>query len=210
MKKILIIEDEPVMRENLATLLELEHYSVQSAGNGRDGVGQARQAPPDLILCDVMMPILDGYGVLRALQEHPETARIPFIFLTAKGEPADIRAGMNLGADDYLVKPVRKADLLEAIVVRLERHRVMQIQRDYRPDFSSALPLEKLGLTPREAEVLLWVAQGKGNADIATILTMSEGTVKKHLLHIFEKLGVESRSAASLCAFENLPKAAVT
>lgn len=209
MKKILIIEDEPVMRENLATLLELENYSVQSAGNGRDGVGQARQSPPDLILCDVMMPVLDGYGVLRALQESPETARVPFLFLTAKGEPADIRAGMNLGADDYLVKPVRKADLLEAIVVRLERHRVMQIQRDYRPDFSSSSPLERLGLTPREAEVLLWVAQGKGNADIATILSMSEGTVKKHLLHVFEKLGVESRSAASLHAFEALPKAAV-
>lgn len=207
MKRILVIEDEPVMRENLATLLELESYRVSTAANGREGLEVAHRCPPDLILCDVMMPALDGYGVLRALQTDPITAQIPFIFLTAKGEQSDVRAGMNLGADDYLVKPVRKDDLLEAIIVRLERHRVLQIQSDFKPDFSSALPLERLGLTPREAEVLLWIAQGKGNADIGTILAMSEGTVKKHVLHIFEKLGVESRSAAALVAFETLPKA---
>lgn len=206
MKTILVIEDEPVMRENLATLLELEGYRVSTAANGREGLELAHHSPPDLILCDVMMPALDGYGVLRALQVDPVTAQIPFIFLTAKGEQSEVRAGMNLGADDYLVKPVRKGDLLEAIVVRLERHRVLQFQTQFRPDFTSAAPLERLGLTPREAEVLLWIAQGKGNADVGTILAMSEGTVKKHVLHIFEKLGVESRSAAALVAFETLPK----
>jgi DNA-binding NarL/FixJ family response regulator len=129
---------------------------------------------------------------------------VPFIFLTARGERADVRAGMNLGADDYLVKPVAQAELLEAITARLERQRVLDMQQGQLPDFTSAVPLEALGLTLREAEVLLWVAQGKGNRDIGLRLEMSEATAKQHLLHIFEKLGVETRTSAALRAIEDL------
>ena len=202
--KILVMEDQTVMRENLVTLLELEGFQVASAENGRRGVELALAAPPDLVLCDVMMPVLDGYGVLDQLRRQPTTQRVPFIFLTAKGERTDIRAGMNLGADDYLVKPVNQADLLEAIAARLERQRVLDMQQGQPVDFSTAQPLETLGLTPREAEVLLWVAQGKGNRDIGLLLEMSEATAKRHLLHIFEKLGVETRTAAALQAIEVL------
>jgi DNA-binding NarL/FixJ family response regulator len=150
-----------------------------------------------------MMPELDGYGVLQELRKDPATEALPFIFLTAKGEKPDIRAGMNLGADDYLTKPVAKADLLNAITARLRRQEQLA-QQEFKPDFSTFEPLFSLGLTPRVAEVLLWVAQGKTNADIATILGISESTVKKHLLEIFEKLGVETRSAATLRALEVL------
>src|ERR1700745_3299563 len=121
MKKILVIEDEPEMRRNLTTVLRLEKFRPLPAENGRIGVELAKKEKPDLILCDVMMPELDGYGVIATLRADPETAAIPFIFLTAKGEKPDIRAGMNLGADDYLTKPVAKADLLDAIRSRLER-----------------------------------------------------------------------------------------
>jgi DNA-binding NarL/FixJ family response regulator len=132
------------------------------------------------------------------------TVTIPFIFLTAKGEKPDIRAGMNLGADDYLTKPVPKADLLGAIRSRLERA-AQQVRPEFKPNFDSAKPLETvLGLTPRVAEALLWVAQGKTNSEIATILGNSESTVKKHVLEIFEKLGVETRGAAALRALEVL------
>ena len=203
MKKILVIEDEPEMRRNLATILRLEHYQPVTAENGRLGVELAQKERPHLILCDVMMPELDGYGVLRSLRQDPELALIPFIFLTAKDEKQDLRSGMELGADDYLTKPVIKADLLRAIEARLRRSE-QQAQREFKPDFSSFQPLLKLGLTPRAAEVLLWVAQGKTNADIAIILGISESTVKKHLLEIFEKLGVETRSAATLRALEVL------
>jgi DNA-binding NarL/FixJ family response regulator len=204
MKKILVIEDEPEMRRNLTTILRLERFHPLPAENGRVGLKMAKTERPDLILCDVMMPELDGYGVIAALRADTATVTIPFIFLTAKGEKPDIRAGMNLGADDYLTKPVAKADLLAAIQSRLERA-VQQAVPEFNPDFHSAGPLEEvLGLTPRVAETLLWLAQGKTNGEIATILGNSESTVKKHVLEVFQKLGVETRAAASLRALEVL------
>jgi DNA-binding NarL/FixJ family response regulator len=204
MKKILVIEDEPEMCRNLTTILRLEKFHPLPAAGGRLGVELAKKEMPDLILCDVMMPGLDGYGVIAALRANPKTVAIPFIFLTAKGEKPDIRAGMNLGADDYLTKPVAKADLLAAIHMRLARA-VQQTVPEFKPNFHSARPLETvLGLTPRVAETLLWLAQGKTNGEIATILSNSESTVKKHVLDIFNKLGVETRTAASLRALEVL------
>jgi DNA-binding NarL/FixJ family response regulator len=204
MKKVLVIEDEPEMRRNLTTVLRLEKYQSLAAETGRAGVELAKKERPDLILCDVMMPELDGYGVIAALRADPATVTIPFIFLTAKGEKPDIRAGMNLGADDYLTKPVAKADLLGAIRSRLDRA-AQQATPEFKPNFASPKPLEDaLGLTPRVAETLLWLAQGKTNPEIAVILGNSESTVKKHVLEIFDQLGVETRTAATLRALEVL------
>ena len=203
MKKILIIEDEPEMRRNMTTLLRFREYAPIVAENGRKGVELAKREKPDLILCDVMMPELDGHGVLQTLQQDPELALIPFIFLTAKGEKDDLRNGMDLGADDYLTKPVANADLVRAIEARLRRSE-QHARREFKPDFSSTEPLLKLGLTPRATETLLWLAQGKTNPDIATILGITESTVKKHVQEIFEKLGVETRGAATIRALEVL------
>lgn len=211
MNKILVIEDHARMRANLGLMLEMEGFKAVLAENGPKGVELARSEKPDLILCDIMMPGMDGYAVLKALREDKATATVPFIFLTAKGERFDVRVGMNSGADDYLTKPVERDDLLAAIASRLERK---QAEREHtreqfantklKPDFSSPAPLESLGLTPREAEVLLWVAQGKSNGDIAIILSMAEATVKKHMGNILEKLGVESRTSATVRALEVL------
>jgi DNA-binding NarL/FixJ family response regulator len=204
MKRILVIEDEAEMRRNLIAILRLERFQPLAAEDGQLGVELAKREKPDLVLCDVMMPKLDGYGVIAALRANAETVAIPFIFLTAKGEKPEIRAGMNLGADDYLTKPVAKTDLLAAIRSRLQRAG-QQTVPEFKPNFESARPLEAaLGLTPRVAETLLWLTQGKTNAEIATILGNSESTVKKHVLEIFEKLGVETRTAASLRALEVL------
>jgi len=114
------------------------------------------------------MPEMDGYAVVQTLRRNAETQALPFIFLTAKGERQDHRAGMSLGADDYLSKPCSVTELLSAITARLKRREQLKAIEgmDFKPDFSSCVPLEKLGLTPREAEVLLWVAQGKTNSDI--------------------------------------------
>ena len=203
MKKILIIEDEPEMRRNITALLRYHDYEPIEAENGRKGIQAARREKPDLVLCDVMMPELDGHGVLQALQQDADLALIPFIFLTAKGEKDDLRSGMNLGADDYLTKPVANADLIRAIEARLRRSQ-QQAEREFKPDFSSTEPLLRLGLTARATETLLWLAQGKTNPDIATILGITESTVKKHVQEIFEKLGVETRGAATVRALEVL------
>ena len=206
MKKILVIEDEPEMRRNITALLRFKGYEPVAAADGCLGVEMARRETPDLILCDVMMPELDGFGVLRALQADAKLALIPFIFLTAKGEKEDLRSGMNLGADDYLTKPVANKDLVNAVEARLRRAE-LQVLREFKPDFSSFEPLLTLGLTPRAAETLLWLAQGKTNPDVATILGITESTVKKHVQEVFEKLGVETRGAACVRALEMLSAA---
>ncbi|HEY0975896.1 MAG TPA: response regulator [Flavobacteriales bacterium] len=121
MKTILLIEDDPDMRDNTAELLELASYRVLKAENGRRGIDIARQEPPDLVICDIMMPELDGYGVLHLLARDPSTAEIPFIFVSAKAERAEVRRGMDLGADDYLTKPFEESELLNAVEGRLKR-----------------------------------------------------------------------------------------
>jgi DNA-binding NarL/FixJ family response regulator len=208
MNKILVIEDEAETLENLVLMLEMEGFNALSAPDGKAGVAIAQKELPDVILCDVSMPELDGYGVLESLRADEKTVSIPFIFLTAKGDKKDLRTGMNLGADDYLTKPASAEEVLAAIRARLERHdekeKAAMAKVELKPNFESAKPLESLGLTAREAEVLLWVAQGKANADVATILGCAENTIKVHLARIFEKLGFENRNAATVRALEVL------
>ena len=210
MKKILVIEDEAETLENLVLMLEMEGFKPLSAANGRAGLALARRELPDVILCDVSMPEMDGYGVLESLRADSATVSIPFIFLTAKGDKKDLRTGMNLGADDYLTKPASAEEVLSALSARLDRHREKEqaamSKVELKPNFDSAKPLEALGLTPREAEVLLWIAQGKSNAEIGTILGCAENTVKVHIARIFEKLGFENRNSATVRALEVLSK----
>ena len=121
MKRLLVIEDNEPIRENLCELLELAGYEVHKAIDGKDGIEATYKVKPDLILCDVMMPKVDGYGVLSILKEREETSDIPFIFLTAKGDKQDFRKGMTLGADDYIPKPFDDTVLLDTIKMRLEK-----------------------------------------------------------------------------------------
>ena len=121
MKKVLVIEDNQDILENTAEILELSHYEVATARNGKEGIEEALRAKPDLIVCDIMMPELDGYGVLHMLQKNPELEETPFIFLSARTEREEIRKGMALGADDYITKPFDPTDLLNAIESRLKK-----------------------------------------------------------------------------------------
>ena len=134
MKKILIIEDNLEVRENTKEILSLANYDVVSAESGKIGVDVAQHERPDLIICDIMMPELDGYGVLHILSKIEETASIPFIFLSAKAEKSDVRKGMDLGADDYLTKPFDDTDLLNAIEARLKKFEIHQKQYDVSPE----------------------------------------------------------------------------
>ncbi len=120
-KKILVIEDNDEVRDNIAEILELSNYDVVTTSNGKIGTEIAIEEVPDLIICDIMMPVLDGYGVVYLLSQHPKTNSIPFIFLTAKSEKSDFRKAMELGADDYITKPFEGIELLKAVEIRLNK-----------------------------------------------------------------------------------------
>ena len=158
MSKLLLIEDNAEVRENTAEILQLARYDVLTAENGKVGVELALQEKPDLIICDIMMPLLDGYGVLHMLSKNPETSFIPFIFLTAKSEKSDYRKGMELGADDYITKPFDETALLNAIEVRLKK--ADKLRKNFSQDlsgvnefFDSAAQHINLKLTEKAREV---------------------------------------------------------
>src|SRR6186713_1110778 len=125
MKSILVIEDNKDIRENTAEILDLAGYKTFTAENGKKGVDIAVKEKPDVIVCDIMMPELDGYGVLHLLRKNEDTQAIPFVFLTAKTERSDFRKGMEMGADDYITKPFEDSELLSAVEVRLKKSEVM-------------------------------------------------------------------------------------
>ena len=147
MHKILVIEDEEYVRLNILKLLQFEDFNVIGAENGYVGTQLAKAEIPDLILCDIMMPELDGYGVRKILSQDPVTATIPFIFVTAKTDQADFRLGMLSGADDYLTKPFTRNDLLNAVEARLDKRKVINTQFQYKLDklcgsINDSLPYE--------------------------------------------------------------------
>ncbi|EAW33618.1 response regulator [Lyngbya sp. PCC 8106] len=147
MKRILVIEDESDVREIILDILEAEEFSVIGAENGKEGVRLALEHLPDLVICDVMMPEMDGYDVLKILREEKTTSTIPFVFLTAKATRENIRQGMNLGADDYLTKPFSRKDLLGAISSRIQKKvaiedRIQAHLNDLRSSLSLSLPHE--------------------------------------------------------------------
>jgi CRP-like cAMP-binding protein len=154
MKKILLIEDERQLRLNTADILELSGYEVSTAENGKEGVEKALLNKPDLVICDIMMPVLDGYGVLQIFNRNPELAGIPFVFVTAKAERADVRRGMDMGADDYLTKPFGESELLTVIETRLRKVASVRQANPETPRFSEFINQTQLqeGLTALTAE----------------------------------------------------------
>jgi len=174
MAKILVIEDQDSIRTNLLELLDAQFHSVMGAENGRIGVPLAREFLPDLIICDIVMPELDGYGVLNELRQDPTTAAIPFIFLTAKADRADLRHGMELGADDYVVKPFTHAEILGAVSTRLARHHQvtehLEVKlEELRSNIASSLPhefLTPLTVIMAAAEILVHHSEALEPGDV--------------------------------------------
>jgi DNA-binding response OmpR family regulator len=133
MKTILLIEDDTALRENTAELLELSGFRIFTAANGRIGIDKAKKEVPDIIICDIMMPEIDGYGVLESVASEEKTKHIPFIFLSAKTEHKEIRKGMNMGADDYLTKPFDEMELISAVESRLAKATILAMRDNYKP-----------------------------------------------------------------------------
>lgn len=149
-KSILVIEDQEDVRENITELLELSNYDVSNAPDGKEGVKRALESPPDLVLCDIMMPEMDGYEVLYLLSKNQSTSSIPFIFLTAKAEKSDFRKGMNMGADDYITKPFEEIELLGAIERRIQRHEELSNSQEIEEFVNSAKKYNSIGDLDKE------------------------------------------------------------
>ena len=188
MKKVLLIEDNQDVRENTAEILQLANYQVATAENGLEGVKKAKQFIPDIVVCDIMMPEMDGYGVLEQLGKNSATASTPFIFLTAKTARADMRLGMNMGADDYLTKPFEEKELLEAIDCRLQKNDFLKKEiaknikglNTFLEEASQYMDLEELSreYRPKElekGEFLYWEGDGAHS-----LYFIESGTIKTY------------------------------
>ncbi|WP_298012998.1 response regulator [uncultured Aquabacterium sp.] len=204
---VLVVDDAPDTLRMLCDALAAEGYTVLVALDGPQALARLDVVTPDAILMDAMMPGWTGFETCQRIKAHPQGSAIPVIFMTGLSDTPDVVAGFKSGGVDYVVKPVR----IEEVLARLDTHvrnartarealRQVEAQAAESPSEAGHARVLDAALTPREMEVLTWVARGKTNRDIADILGMSHRTVNKHLEHIFEKLGVETRAAAAALA----------
>jgi len=180
MKSILVIDDNTEIRENTVEILSLAGYNTFAAENGKKGVETAVKEKPDLIVCDIMMPELDGYGVLHLLKKNPDTEHIPFIFLTAKAERSDFRKGMEMGADDYISKPFDDIELLNAIEIRLKKMDIIKMQYPSGEKGASELmkDLKGSGMLPLDPD------QYESERLNKKMIVYSEGKRPRYLYHL--------------------------
>lgn len=188
MNKVLVIEDDQLLRDNLTEMLNLSGYEVLCAPDGKNGIETALKEKPDIILCDVMMPGLDGYGVLHILSRHPDAKRIPFVFLTGKSDLNDLRKGLGMGADDYLIKPLNEVELLHTIDLRLKKSEQL---RNFLPvsthksgielpgDFADKLVSEKYEILIYNKKHVLYTADQRAGS----VFYVISGHLKEFLLH---------------------------
>jgi len=191
MYSILIIEDDPSYCSMMELILQMEGFDVRTASDGQSGLALLRDKRPDLILCDIMMPEMDGHSVLAALKGDAALVDIPFIFVTAMGEREQVRGGMSAGADDYLPKPFTAAELLAAVTGRIRRHEMIRMQYD-KPSFQEEQSFLRNKITRRERQVLLMVGQGSTSKEIAERLGVCPKTVEVHRANLMKKLDVSN------------------
>jgi DNA-binding NarL/FixJ family response regulator len=201
LKRILVVDDERMLRESICTLLELYGFKAVGAEDGIMARQQIESFKPDLILCDVKMPQMDGYEFLNEVRKGAGGLELPFIFMSAKGEKEDIRRGMNLGADDYLIKPFSKDELLKAINTRMERYTRLRsafkqagdadgLKMKFTREEVDALMKR---LTKTEKKVLRLVAEGKTSRQIAEIMLVSFKTIENHRANMADKLEISGK-----------------
>jgi len=187
MYTILIIDDDTALRSSMELVLRMEGYICQTAPDGQVGLDLIKSRHPDLILCDIMMEKLDGHAVLQAMKQDDATAAIPFIFVTALGDRAELRRGMASGADDYLTKPFTDEELVAAVVGRLHRVEKLRMAGSH-AQFQRELDTLRQEVTARELEVLALVGRGMTSKDIACQLDISFKTAQAHRANLMKKL----------------------
>ncbi len=201
MAKILIVEDDPDVRNNLVDLLEAESYSVKHASNGQEAIVVLHEYLPDLIICDVMMPGMNGHDLLKSLSDRVEFASIPFIFLTAKADPTDHREGMNLGADDYLTKPFTREQMLKAIEARISKSE--RIDQKFDNEFDELRNNIAVSL-PHELRTPLTGIMGFSEYLLDNLDSTSKDELKEYLTYIYDSGKRLNRLVENYIAFTEL------
>lgn len=193
MQKILVIEDDIGIQEDIIDILKLKGFTVRGANNGSIGLQVAKVFNPDLILCDIDMPDLSGYEVLREIQQDPNLINVPFIFCTSSSSMTSLRKGMNLGADDYIVKPFHAETLITAVNIRLKRYIRKSIIHDLTKP-QEKVKIEEV-LTKRQTAVLQLIVKGFKNREIADYLSIDIKTVEHHRKNIMKRLNINNLSS---------------
>lgn len=201
---VLIVDDVPDNLHLLADTLDEAGYTVLVATDGVQALERLDRIAPAVILLDAMMPGLDGFETCRRIKARADAADVPVIFMTGLAGSEDVVRGFEAGGIDYVTKPVRPEEVLARVAAHVRTARALRAAREAGPGGTPRRSLGDAGLTAREIEVLLWVAQGKTNRDVGDILGLSPRTVNKHLEHVFVKLGVETRTAAATIALQSV------
>ena len=204
-KKLLLIDDDPNLILLVKDYLEFRGYEVVTAENGREALEVLDQQTPDMIICDVMMPEMDGYSLVSAIRSDPKTSWIPVLFLSAKGQSQDRVKGLNIGADVYMVKPFEPEELVAQVESSLKQASRLIQHKDSRGGDSSPrikVPFD-IELTPTELRVVQFVARGMANREISEELNVSQRTIESHVSNMLGKTGLHNRTELARWAIEN-------
>jgi DNA-binding NarL/FixJ family response regulator len=202
-KRLLLIDDDPNLILLVKDYLEFRGYEVITAENGREALDILEKEVPDMIICDVMMPEMDGYSLVKHVREDPKTSWIPVLFLSAKGQSQDRVKGLNTGADVYMVKPFEPEELVAQVESSLKQASRL-IQHQNKPDSAPTIQVPfDVELTPTELRVVQYVARGMANREIAEELNVSQRTIESHVSNMLGKTGLHNRTELARWAMEN-------
>jgi DNA-binding NarL/FixJ family response regulator len=204
-KKLLLIDDDPNLILLVKDYLEFRGYEVVTAENGREALDVLESATPDMIICDVMMPEMDGYSLVSTIRSEPKTSWIPVLFLSAKGQSQDRVKGLNIGADVYMVKPFEPEELVAQVESSLKQaSRLIQHKDAKGGDGGQKIQVPfDVELTPTELRVVQYVARGMANREIADELNVSQRTIESHVSNMLGKTGLHNRTELARWALEN-------
>ncbi len=203
-KQLLLIDDDPNLILLVKDYLEFRGYQVTTAENGREALEILEQETPDMIICDVMMPEMDGYSLVKHVREDPKTSWIPVLFLSAKGQSQDRVKGLNTGADVYMVKPFEPEELVAQVESSLKQaSRLIQHQTKGGSEGPTIQVPFDVELTPTELKVVQFVARGMANREIAEELKVSQRTIESHVSNMLGKTGLHNRTELARWAMEN-------
>jgi DNA-binding NarL/FixJ family response regulator len=204
-KQLLLIDDDPNLILLVKDYLEFQGYEVTAAENGREALEILEQQLPDMIICDIMMPEMDGYTLVQHIRNDPRTSWIPVLFLSAKGQSQDRIKGLSTGADAYMVKPFEPEELVAQVESSLKfTNRLMQRSKQQEPDKQLKIKVpQNVELTPTELKVVQLVAKGLGNREIAEQLKVSQRTIESHVSNMLNKTNLKNRTELARWAIES-------